>query len=201
MAAPDANTSNPDMEPAFTCRWRWLLTLGIIQLLAGAAAIAVPPIATAIAAATIAWLLVIAAVFHVVHAFGVRAWRGFALHFVSGALYLLAGVLILLNPWPGVMGLTLVLAGLLIADGVLRGVLAFRVRPRDGWGWFLAGGVASVILGALILMSWPEISMWAIGLLVGVHFVFSGAMNVPLALACRSRQRQAESSGSLASAH
>ena len=60
-----------------------------------------------------------------------------------------------------------------------------------GWGWALLSGVVTLILGILIWREWPEISLWIIGLYVGIHLVFIGWSWVMLALAiAASRRRQ-----------
>lgn len=177
-----------ESDRCLVTRWGWLLALGIVQLLAGVAAIAVPPVATVVATLFFGWLLAIAAVFHIVHAFQVRRWQGFALHLLGGLLYGAASVLIFMYPWTGAISLTLVLAALLLVEGALRSVLALRLRPHIGWGWLLVGGLMSLVLGALLLAGWPSTGLWAIGLLVGIQLVFSGATYVALALSCRRRR-------------
>jgi uncharacterized membrane protein HdeD (DUF308 family) len=173
--------------------------MGAAQIGAGAAAVAVPYVASLFAAASFAWILVFTGVFQIFHAYRVRRWQGFALHFAGGLLYAAAGLLILFNPLPGLMSLTLLLAALLIFEGALRVGTAYRVRPRDRWLWFALGGVASIVLGAVILLGWPNNATWVLGLVLGVELLLAGAINIPLAYACRSRQ--SEDSGALVQAH
>jgi len=203
MATPSSpahsTASEDDIARPLSERWGWLLALAIVQVLAGLAAIALPSMATMVATLVFGWVLLIAAVFHVVHAITVRRWRGFALHLLGGLLYGAAGILILLNPLSGALSLTLVLAALLLIEGILRSALAFNVRPHDGWGWFLAGGIMSLLLGALLLAGWPATALWAIGTLVGIQLLFSGAMNLAFAFACRRHCKSA--GGHVAAAH
>jgi uncharacterized membrane protein HdeD (DUF308 family) len=178
----------PSEEQSTSLRmgWGWLLALGVVQILGGALAIAVPAIASLAAVMVIGWLLIVAAVFHIIHAFKVRKWPGFALHLLGAILYGAAGVLVLLYPIPGALTLTLFIASLLTAEGVLRSVLAFQLRPRTGWGWFLIGGMASLVLGVMLFVGWPATAIWAIGLLLGINMVITGSMNVSLALFSRT---------------
>jgi uncharacterized membrane protein HdeD (DUF308 family) len=192
MAATISDTNTPDsgIEPSLSKGWRWLLLLGVVQLIVGVGAIVLPAAATLAATLIIGWLLLIAAIFQMIHVFAVHRWRGFALHLVSALLYGAAGVLLLLRPVQGAAGLTLVLAALLIADAGLRAALALHVRPRDGWAWVLTGAVASLILGVLILVGWPATAFWVLGLLLGVQLIVVGATNVGLSLACRECTRK-----------
>jgi len=174
----------------FRRHWGWLLAFAIVQIVAGSLAISTPPLASLVAVAVFGALMLTAAIFQIVHALRVRKWPGFALHLLGGLLYAAAGVLALIYPFPGMLALTLFLAGLLLAEGILRIVLARKVRQQQGWGWFLAGGIASVVLGALLMIGWPGTALWALGLMLGVNLVFNGATSAALALACRKRQKE-----------
>jgi uncharacterized membrane protein HdeD (DUF308 family) len=89
-------------------------------------------------------------------------------------------------PVSGAISLTILVAALLIADGVIRCALAYRLRPVQGWGWFLCAGVASAVVGILLLIGWPLTGLWALGLLLGVNLLFSGMTNGALAIAFRT---------------
>jgi uncharacterized membrane protein HdeD (DUF308 family) len=73
---------------------------------------------------------------------------------------------------------------------VVQLVLAFKSRPRDGWGWFLLSGAASLVLAALLAVGWPAIALWAIGMLLGIRFIVSGMTSLALAFACRTREHR-----------
>jgi uncharacterized membrane protein HdeD (DUF308 family) len=175
-----------DIAPTFSRGWTWLLALGAVQLVAGIVAIAAPMLATFAATAVFGLMLIIAAVFHVVHAFTVRQWSGFALHLLVGIVQGGVGVIALLNPLAGALALTLMLATLFFAEGVLQIVLALSARPRDGWGWFFLSGLAGVVLAALLAFGWPAIALWAIGVLLGIRFIVAGGTSLALAFACRA---------------
>ena len=165
--------------------WGWLLALGIVQFITGIIALAVPVVASLFAVFLFAWLLIAAAVVHIIHAFKVRKWPGFALHLIGGILYAAGGIVIFFFPLGGALTLTLVLATLFIAEGTLRSALAINLRGRQGWAWFLAGGMASIVLGVSLLLGWPASAVWAIGMLLGINLIFSGVMNSSLALTIR----------------
>ena len=64
-------------------------------------------------------------------------------------------------------------------------IAAFRYRPGEHWGWILFNGILALVIGGLILFGWPASAVWAIGLLVGIQFFFSGMMMTTMALAAR----------------
>ena len=167
-------------------RWRWLLALGIVQLVTGLMALVVPAVASFVALGLFSAILLIEGVFHLAHAVQARRWSGFALHFVGGLLYVAAGAIVLFDPLNGVATLMLVIGVLFVVDGVVRVFLGWMLRPGDGWGWFVAGGLMSMVLGALLLFVWPESALWIVGMLFAINLLFSGAATIALALRCRA---------------
>jgi uncharacterized membrane protein HdeD (DUF308 family) len=169
--------------------WGWLLALGILMVILGAIAVAAPAVATIAVQFMLGWLLVISGIGEGIHAFMVQGWRGFLLELLSAVLYLAVGILLLVNPLQGALALTIVVAVFLVVEGIFKIITALRVRDHDGWGWLLASGIVSVILGVLIWAEWPASGLWVIGLLVGIQLLFTGWALIMLALAAR-RWRQ-----------
>jgi uncharacterized membrane protein HdeD (DUF308 family) len=163
-----------------------LLLLGIAEGVAGAIAIAMPLIGTLVSTFAYGWILLISGVLYGAHALRMRGWRGLAWHSLLALAYIVIGVMILMNPLPGAAAVTLMLAGFLIATGVLRVALAWRVRPSDHWMWIASGGVLSAALGILLIGGWPGTSLWALGLLLGINLVFNAGVHIALAIACRA---------------
>jgi uncharacterized membrane protein HdeD (DUF308 family) len=64
-------------------------------------------------------------------------------------------------------------------------VLAWKLRPLGGSGWFLFDGVLTLILSILIWTTWPSSSAWVIGTLMGVSMIFSGAARLSMAASAR----------------
>jgi uncharacterized membrane protein HdeD (DUF308 family) len=171
---------------ALSRNWGWLLALGILMVLLGLFAIAAPVVATIAVQIMLGWLLVIGGIAQGVHAFMVKGWAGFLLALLSAILYLVVGILLLINPVAGAVALTIIFAAFLVVEGIFKIVMALRVRDHRGWGWLLASGIVSLILGALIWAQWPSSALWVIGLLVGIQLVFTGWALVMLALAARA---------------
>jgi uncharacterized membrane protein HdeD (DUF308 family) len=129
----------------------------------------------------VGWLFLAAGVAQVVHAFRGRGAKGFLLHLLSGLLYLAAGGMIVLYPMSGAFTLTFFLAVFLLVEGAVRVWLGLRLRPAEGWGWVLVSGVLGVFAGAMIWSQLPTSAVWALGTLVGINFLFSGASLISLA--------------------
>lgn len=165
--------------------WRFALAVGVALMILGVAAVLFPVVATVAAELVIGAVLLLAGVFEIVAAFWRRGWPGFLWMLAGGALALIAGTLLLAFPLTGVLTLTLVVGVFFLAQGALRIAFAWRERRAAGRGWWLAGGILAVLLGALILVLWPEIAAWLLGVLVGVDLIVSGWRNLSMALGAR----------------
>jgi uncharacterized membrane protein HdeD (DUF308 family) len=165
--------------------WGFLLGMGIALMLLGGAAIGSSFIATFATVLVFGLLLLLGAILQMVTAVWGRSWKGFFLHLLAGALYLIAGVFMIQNPLEAAIGLTFLIAVCLLVAGALRIVLSV-IERFDGWGWALLNGIVSLLLGAGIWRQWPLSGLWVIGLFVGIEMVFSGVSWVMLALTVRS---------------
>jgi uncharacterized membrane protein HdeD (DUF308 family) len=170
---------------AIADNWGWFMTLGILMVLAGVAAIAFPLLSTIAAKIALGWIFLVSGVLLVIHAFSIQQWRGFLLGLLLGALYVVAGGWLAFFPLAGIVSLTILLAALFLAEGVLEVIMAVRVRPHEGWGWLLLSGLVAVAVGALIAAELPSSATWAIGLLAGVNLLSTGVSFIVLALAGR----------------
>lgn len=182
---PDAVKADTAATP-LGHRWGWLLALGIVQIVAGSIAIAVPVVASIAAVGIFGAVLLVTAALQLIHAFKVRAWPRSAWSGLGGVLYAIAGLLVVMYPLGGALTLAVLLAILFIADGTLRMVFGMTVRPVAGWGWLVAAGLCSIVVGVILLLGWPATALWATGLLLGVNLIFTGVMNATLALASRT---------------
>lgn len=184
--------SELDIESAFEAaraqikkNWGWFLALGIALVLAGIAAIAFPLVSTIAAKVALGWIFLIGGALMILHAFSSPGWRGFLLGLLIGILYLAAGGWLAFFPFTGIITLTILLAAVFLAEGVLETIMAFRVRPHEGWGWLLLSGLIAVAAGVMIGLNLPSSAVWAIGLLAGINLLSTGVSFIAMALAGR----------------
>lgn len=166
-------------------KWGWFLALGIALIVIGLAAIAFPLVSTIAAKVVLGWLFLIGGVVLVIHAFSAQGWGGVLWNLLIGILYLIAGGYLAFFPLTGLLTLAIVLSILFLVEGVFESIMAFRVRPHEGWGFLLLSGIAAIVVGLIIAMGLPGTAFWALGLLVGINLLFSGWSYVFLALAGR----------------
>jgi len=165
--------------------WGWFLALGILLILAGVAAIAFPLLSTIATKIMLGWIFLIAGVVMAVHAFSIQQWRGFLMELLLAVLYIVVGGWLAFFPFTGIITLTILLAALFLAEGVLEVIMAMRVRAHEGWGWLLISGLIAIVVGVMIAAELPGSAAWAIGLLAGINLLSTGVSFVVLALAGR----------------
>jgi uncharacterized membrane protein HdeD (DUF308 family) len=181
-SAPGSDAAPPiDLLEALRHGRRRLMIAGILLLVLGAVAIIVPAVASVTVALFIGWIFVIASAFEIVNAYAVPDRRRMLLRFAFGALTLAAGLYLLLAPLDGVFTLTVVLVIWFIAVGTARVILGLAQREVPGAWMTVLSGAISIALGLLIAAKLPSSADWAIGLIVGVDLLFSGAVLTALA--------------------
>jgi uncharacterized membrane protein HdeD (DUF308 family) len=130
-------------------------------------------------------LLIAGGVLQLVDAFKCKGWKSTLWHVLIALLYVAGGILIVFDPVLASATLTLILAWILIAVGIMRGIMAFQLRSTKGWGWPLLSGIVSIVLGGMIIAQWPVSGFWVIGLFVAIELIFNGWSYVFVALAAR----------------
>jgi len=185
-------TSAADLAAAFkrsiADHWRLFLAEGLVLILLGLAAIIIPPLAGLATTIIIGWLFLIGGAVGLVATFGAHQAPGFGWSLFSAIIALLAGFVLLWNPWQGLATLTYVLIVFFIIDGILIIVLALEHRREltGRWEWMMIGGVMDLVLAAIIISGLPGTLAWALGLLVGIDLVWGGMSLIGMALAARN---------------
>lgn len=163
----------------------WFIAIAVLFILLGLFAIAEPWTAGLGVTLLVGWLLVIGAVAHFFAAFKGHGAKHVILQVVVGIVYLIGGLYFLTHTIMGVSTLTLLLSGVILAEGVLELVAYFRLKSAHGASWLLINGVVTLLLGGLIWFHWPSSAVWAIGTLVGVNLLMTGISRLMLGLAAR----------------
>jgi uncharacterized membrane protein HdeD (DUF308 family) len=173
--------------PELTKNWRQFLFLGITLVVLGVIAISAASSATVISVILLGSLLFFAGL--VVMFDTLTFWRnkktnGFLLHLLLSILYLCVGVMLMFNPVQSSLSITFLLGLFYIIVGVFRIGLASSIKIA-GWSWAWMNGVITLIIGILILISWPASGLFIIGLFIGIDLLFYGLTYITLALAAR----------------
>ena len=159
------------------------ILIAILLILAGLAAIFLPFIAGIAASIAVGWLLIFAGLVHLFFGWHTRSAGAVIWKVLVGLAYLVAGFYILMHPGRGLLTLTLVLAFYLFFEGIFEAVIYSRLRRLPGADGFFLTRSSPVVLGIMILMSWPVSSVWAVGTLIGISILFSGITRLSYAFA------------------
>ena len=171
--------------------WGWLLALGLVSIALGTLGFYRAFAFTLTSVWFFGVLLLVGGMFQLAHAVTCKGWKSVLWHVLIALLYVAAGIDIIADPVRASAVLTLVLAGILIAVGLFRIVMAFQLRGAvEGWYWSLLSGLVSIVLGGMIIARWPDSSLWVIGLFVAIELVFNGWAMIFVALAARKAAQQ-----------
>jgi uncharacterized membrane protein HdeD (DUF308 family) len=163
----------------------WAIGVGIVMIIAGVLSFILPFVAGLAVTAVIGATLLAGGVVQMLLAFKAGAFGRGLLIFLVGLLGAVAGSYALTQPLAALASLTLLLAAYFVATGVLAAMAAFQVRPSHGWGWMLANGIITILLGVMISAHWPLSGACAAGILVGVHLLSGGAALAAMGSAVR----------------
>jgi uncharacterized membrane protein HdeD (DUF308 family) len=163
----------------------WFIAMALVFMLLGILAIIVPGVAGLAVTMLVGWVLMFGGVAHLVAAFsgggvGRVIWQA-----LIGFAYIAGGFYFVTHQFLGLGTLTLLLAGVLLAEAVFEAIAYFRLRGAHGSGWLLVNAFIALLLSGLIWAGWPSSSVWAIGTLVGMKLLMTGASRLAFALASR----------------
>src|SRR4051812_34472422 len=98
----------------------WLVGFGLLRVLVGVLAMAVPFISGMAASIVVGALLFVTGVAHLAQAFRAEKWGAGVLGFVEGGLAIIAGLLIFFFPVAGVAALSIIAMAFLLVDGAVK---------------------------------------------------------------------------------
>ena len=187
LSQPDLDQLRRQVRIALHDHWRFYLIEGIVLVILGAAAVAVPAIATLSFTILIGWLFLISGVVGLFTTFRMRGVPGFWWSLFSAVLGIVVGGLLIANPITGAFSLTFLLIVLFIIEGVVSVMFALEHRQDlpGGWGWMLASGIIDLVLATIIFAGLPGSAIWALGLVVGFNLAFGGIALIMMALYAR----------------
>ncbi|MCS0599853.1 DUF308 domain-containing protein [Streptomyces sp. LP11] len=151
----------------------WLAALGLILVLAGIVGLVYTGVATLTSMLLFGWLLLIGGLVGLLHAVQARGTPYFWLGVIVAALNIAAGVVVIRLPHAAAAALTMFAALLFLTAGLFRLVGSLVVRGPQ-FGWTLLLGAFDLLLGILVLASWPGSSQYVIGAFFSLALLFDG---------------------------
>lgn len=168
----------------------WLLTSGIIFILVGFAAMALPVLFTAVIVKALAIFILVSGVVTLGMALVGKHKNYRLLEVVSGVIRIAAGIVLLSCLKSTALFFTMAFAIYLVVEGLFVVIASLKLRPSPGWNWKMMSGVAALALGVLVYLRWPSSSFSVLGVFFGINLLLNGAAQ--LALGLTPRREQAE---------
>ena len=167
--------------------WGWVLTFGVVTLLAGLLALAWPGRTVVAIAVLFGAQLVVAGIFRFVAALASDDERGTTrvLLALLGVLSLIVGLYALRHLLVTVAALALLLGIFWIVNGTVEVLAALAHRGMAGRGWTVVMGLLGVLAGVVVLV-YPGISLTTLAVVLGFWLLVLGIMEVVLAFRLRS---------------
>jgi len=160
----------------------WVVALGIGFIVLGVIGLGMTFALTTVYILFFGFMLVVGAVVQFVDAAKRRGFKDILYHILIALLYLFAGIIIITNPIKAEVILTLLVAAVLLAVGLVRMAMAIGMRESGSWFLQFLSGAVSAVLGILIMVQWPVSGLWVIGLFISVELVVNGWSYVLLGL-------------------
>ena len=151
---------------------RFSLVASILLLVLGSIGIFFPGIFAIATEVFIGTLLFLGGIFWGVQSIGTEPKK--IISWIKPLILVGSGLLFLSYPVTGVEVLVMLLSFYLLLDAVGSFTLAWSMRPASGWVWMLLNGFISALLAVMIMLGWPAVSLWILGIYVGISLFMDG---------------------------
>ena len=180
----------PDRIETFSSRFAhdagiWLIVTACLFLLLGVFAVVEPFVAGLAVTLLVGFLLIAGGATHIVSIFH-RDDGGAVWHLALGLVYIAGGMYFLSQPVIALEALTLLLAMLLFVEAGIDLVAYSAQRREPGAVWLLVNAFVTALLGTLIAMHWPSLTVWVIGTMLGLNLLTTGVSRLMLGMAARN---------------
>jgi uncharacterized membrane protein HdeD (DUF308 family) len=155
-------------------RWGEIVAFGALLIVLGLAALCFTLPSTIATVTLNGVFFLVAGVAEIGVGAHAKSWARFFLWIIGGAIYLIAGIVCILNPVFASLALTLALGAGLIAAAVVRAYLAFHLPGGNPRAMVLLAAAVTFLLGLVIVVHWPTDSVYVLGILLGVDLLFHG---------------------------
>jgi uncharacterized membrane protein HdeD (DUF308 family) len=169
-------------------KWGWLVAVGVLMMVTGILAIAFVGVTSLLSVIYLGLMFMVGGVAEIIFVFSTRPHSDMWYHLLFGLLFAVAGFLIFSNPLPNLVFLTMLIAAVFLVTG-LSTLIVSVVERFSNWGWFALNGAIAVLAAVLIFRNPLYSSIWLIGTLVGIEFLFRGFAWIALGLTGRALSR------------
>ncbi|WP_158964847.1 HdeD family acid-resistance protein [Chachezhania sediminis] len=169
--------------------WLKFLFLGIASVIFGVIALGNTVAASLAVAIMTGALFLVVGVIQIWGGMTTKAMENRLLTIMMGILAALLGASFLYNPLEGAVSLALLILILMGLGGIIRIIMAWSMRASPLFWAMLLSGALSVLLAGYIWSYFAEISTSLLGILLGIELIFNGAGLVVMGLFLRAKTK------------
>ncbi len=174
------------VKPVKASSWMWAILLpGIVSVLLGIAAIALPIFGPVTIVRLLICIFIISGIAKIIYGILSRKAGGFLGKLLDGIVDLILAILIFASISTESLSLILSVRISIFTSGVLAVIRSFQRRPAFRWDWFLFSGMMRIFLGIIIWSEWLSYPEWLIAKIFGIFFIISGSSLIILGLTVR----------------
>lgn len=146
--------------------------VAVIFMLLGLAGILYPVFMTLATVTFAAWLMLIAGLMS-----GYFTWlahRSDIIGWIKSLLLVAASLFILYSPLGGAAAIGFLFSIYFFFNAFVGFSLAMSSRPHGVWIFWMINAIFSALIAVMLILGWPNSSMYLVGLLVGFSLFFDG---------------------------
>lgn len=179
------------MKNYFSAYWWLFLLRGVLAVFFGLMALFWPTVTFATLIVFMGAYLFVDGVFSIVGALGARKYNeNWWVFLLSGICGIALGILTFYNPLALGTALIYLVAFWAVFVGLMEVIVAIRLRKQiNGEGWYILGGLISIIFGILFWLN-PIAAAISLTWLFGVYAVIIGIMLISLASRLRKHAKR-----------
>jgi uncharacterized membrane protein HdeD (DUF308 family) len=145
--------------------------IAIMLILLGAGGLILPVVLSVLTDGIIAAILIIAGVAWLFHSY--KLHQHHLGDWLRPLLLLVTGVIMVTLPSVGIASIGLMFIFYFVLDAY-RNFTQSGSYAGHGRGWFMVSGILDIIIALFFLVTWPQGSLFLVGIFVGVNLIFDG---------------------------
>jgi len=185
--ALDARSDIAEVLAGIGRAWGWVLFFGFVTILLGIVVLVWPDKTIVVVAVLFGIQLILAGIFRFISALATDDAPGGTrvLLALLGVLSFIVGIYALRHVNVTIVALALVLGIFWIVNGVIELFTAIGHREMPGRGWTIILSLLSIVAG-IVVLAYPDISLQALAVVLGIWLVALGIIEIALAFRLRS---------------
>ena len=185
--ALDERSDIADVLAGIGRTWGWVLFFGIVTIALGIVVLVWPDKTIVVVAVLFGIQLILAGIFRFISALAIDDAPGGTrvLLALLGVLSFIVGIYALRHVNVTIVALALVLGIFWIVNGVIELFTAIGHREMPGRGWTIILSLLSIVAG-IVVLAYPDISLQALAVVLGIWLVALGIIEIALAFRLRS---------------